>query len=85
MVPKGDKQMKKGDKVYRNVINHKSNDWYDETEYVSIPYEIISETEKTFLVIRSGWGKSKKQQHYLPKDEFYPSKELAQQALMIGE
>ena len=70
--------MKKGDKVYRNVFNQKCNDWNDEPEYIAIPYEIINETEKSFLVVRSGWGKGKKQQHHLPKNEFYPTKEIAQ-------
>lgn len=68
-------------RVWRVCSNPHSNDWNDEPEYIAVPYDIIGESKngKAFLVERAGWH-GKKHQHYIPKADFYSSKEEADAA-----
>lgn len=66
-------------KAWRVCSNPKSNDFNDEPEYIAVPYTIVgkSKSGKAYLVERNGWH-GKKHQHYLPKREFFFSKEDAE-------
>lgn len=69
-------------RVWRICENPRSNDWNDEPEKIVVPYAIIAEKPKSYLVVRMGWGYGKKQQHHIPKEPFYFSPEEAEAALM---
>lgn len=65
--------------VYRVCVNQKCNDWNDEPEYVVVPYVVIEEKGKSFLVERKGWH-GKKHQHLVPKHSCFDSPEAAEAA-----
>lgn len=68
-------------KAWRVCDNPRSNDFNDEPTYIAVPYTIIGESKsgKAYLVERNGWH-GKKHQHYIPKREFFFSKEEAEAA-----
>jgi hypothetical protein len=70
-------------KAWRICDNPKYNDWNDEPEKIVVPYTIINETDKAYLVERNGWH-GKKHQHYIPKGQFYFTKEKAEAELRGG-
>jgi len=69
-------------RLYRVCTNPHSNDWNDEPEYISVPYDVIRETPKAYEVVRAGWGTGKKQRHFIPKDQFYSTKEECDKACL---
>jgi len=71
-------------KAYRICNNPHCNDWNDEPERIAVPYYIMAEKEKAYLVVRAGWGFGKKQQHHLPKREFYETKEECEAAIVAS-
>lgn len=68
-------------KAWRVCENPRSNDFNDEPTYIVVPYTIIEESKngKAYLVERNGWH-GKKHQHYIPKCEFFFTKEEAETA-----
>lgn len=72
-------------RVWRICYNLRSNDWNDEPEKIIVPYAIIDERKNSYNVVRMGWGYGKKQQHCLPKNQFYFSPEEAEVALKGGK
>lgn len=69
-------------RVWRICNNPRCNDWNDEAEKIVVPYAIIKETKKAYTVVRMGWGYGKKQQHSMPKDQFYFSSDEAQTKIL---
>lgn len=76
------KQSSRGKRAWRICINPRSNDFNKEPDYIVVPYTIIGESKngKSYLVERNGWH-GKRHQHYIPKREFFFSKEGAEDAL----
>lgn len=68
-------------KAWRVCSNPHSNGFNGEPEYIAVPYTIIGKSKKgkAYLVERNGWH-GKKHRHYLPKREFFFSKEEAEAA-----
>ena len=76
------KKKTKKRKAWRVCSNPHSHDYFsDEPEYIAVPYTILGESKrgKSYLVERNGWH-GKKHPHYLPKREFFFSKEEAEAA-----
>lgn len=67
-------------RVWRVCDNPKCNDWNKEPEKIAVPYAIIDERKNSYNVVRMGWGYGKKQQHCIPKEQFYFSEEEAEKA-----
>lgn len=74
--------IKNGKQGWRICDNPRCNEMNDEPEKVVVPYTILGESKRgnAYLAERNGWH-GKDHQQYIPKVDFFDSREAAEDVL----